>query len=47
MRDKIRKCDRFGAGVSLNYAGDDMHGTFGGGIATFCLHGLILAFFVM
>ena len=43
----MRRCDKFGAPVQLNYAGQTTSGTLGGGLVSVCLKTLILAFFCM
>ena len=47
MGDKFRECDKFGAGVLLNYEGRTNNGTLGGGLVTSLLNALALAYLCM
>ena len=42
---KFRECDKFGAQVQLMYQGDTERGTLCGGLISFCLTTLTLAYF--
>ena len=44
---RVRKCDKFGADVKLNFAGEKYTGTVGGGVTSMYLLTITIAFFVM
>ena len=42
---KVRNCDKFGAPISLTFEADSDYKTMCGGVASLCLHILILGYF--